>query len=270
MPDNDDSEVEDSPREVFSGRIRSAAVTHATQVTGAGSLGVWTATIFAPPLNLTLSGPDGIFAPRRIDSPTGIPTGTTVRFALRCRHIPALGSFKTMAIFVDGACAYNGASANAVGRTPRAGCAFIFKPGQEGTISTALERKGRDGEVHTHTSNRAELRAAIAALKFRAWHGEGWERVVLITDSEYVGLHASTRLRKWVERGWLTSGGQPVKNRDLWEALSDCIGDFARAGCEVSFWIVPRRWNTLADAAAKAAIAQRMPEEFCNIFGACT
>jgi ribonuclease HI len=42
---------------------------------------------------------------------------------------------------------------------------------------------------------------------------------VLYTDSKYVQQGISEWMPKWLRSGWKTSGGQPVKNRDLWERL---------------------------------------------------
>ncbi|KAF9634654.1 hypothetical protein BFW01_g5549 [Lasiodiplodia theobromae] len=58
----------------------------------------------------------------------------------------------------------------------------------------------------------------------------------------------------------------PIKNRDLWEALSEEMGMLARQGCEVSFWVVPRRWNAVADAAAKSAAKESGSEKFLRAF----
>ncbi|KAF4539053.1 uncharacterized protein LTHEOB_10445 [Lasiodiplodia theobromae] len=124
------------------------------------------------------------------------------------------GHLKTMAIFIDGTYSDNGTLA-IDSRIPRGGFAFIFKLGNAAVVSGTLEQRGQEGTEHPHTSNRTELRAVITALRFRFWYGEDWERVVLITDSEYVGTHATARLRKWAERGWRTRSGQPVKNQDL-------------------------------------------------------
>lgn len=128
----------------------------------------------------------------------------------------------------------------------------------------ALEHEGPSGERRPHTSNRAELRAAIAALQF--CYAGGWERIVLITDSQYVSHHATHWLRVWSQRGWLSTSGQPIKNRDLWEALSVEMGWLALQDCEVSFWMVPRQWNTVADAAAKSATKEVGSEKFLRDF----
>lgn len=78
--------------------------------------------------------------------------------------------------------------------------------------------------MYTHPNNRAELRAVLAALTFSIWWGEGWQRVVLVTDSEYVANHATGWLRNWATRGCRTASGRPVANRDLWDELSRIMG----------------------------------------------
>jgi ribonuclease HI len=78
----------------------------------------------------------------------------------------------------------------------------------------ARERELSGGELHT-TNNRMELMAAIAAL-------EALTRpcsVLLRTDSQYVRQGILEWLPNWVRRGWRTSGGDPVKNQDLWQRL---------------------------------------------------
>lgn len=202
---------------------------------------IWIGTVFAPG---TGASPLSIFAPREVN--TAVPILNLTRLVLRRRCVPRIGSLKTMLIFTDGSCLASGAL------DARAGWAFIFKPGPEGVVSRMLEQKGPDNELHVATSNRAELRAVIGALEFRAWWGEGWERIVIATDSEYVVNGATVWLRTWAARGWRTSGRTVVHNRDLWERLSERMGKCAEGGCEVSFWRIPRDWNTEADQAAKA------------------
>ena len=43
--------------------------------------------------------------------------------------------------------------------------------------------------------------------------------IVLHTDSQYVRQGITEWMPNWVRRGWKTAGGDPVKNRDLWERL---------------------------------------------------
>ena len=76
------------------------------------------------------------------------------------------------------------------------------------------ERELMGGEAQT-TNNRMELMAAIAALEALREPCE----VVLHTDSQYVRQGITEWMANWLRRGWKTAGGDPVKNRDLWERL---------------------------------------------------
>lgn len=219
-----------------------ATVRRAQEAMGNGTNGGWVSTVFTADAGASSTS---VFAPRQVN--TAIRRRNVTRFVLRRGYADHIGWLKTMLMFTDGSCLANGT----VGA--RAGWAFIYGPQSEAVGSGALEQKGPDGELHGATSNRAELRAAIAALEFRAWWGEGWERIVIATDSEYVVNGATSWLRSWATRGWRTSGGSPALNRDLWERLSERMGECAEDGCEVSFWRVPRAYNTEADQAAKSA-----------------
>jgi ribonuclease HI len=76
------------------------------------------------------------------------------------------------------------------------------------------ERELSGGEPDS-TNNRMELMAAIVALETLLEPCE----VVLFTDSQYVRQGITEWMPGWVRRGWKTAGGDPVKNRDLWERL---------------------------------------------------
>jgi len=153
----------------------------------------------------------------------------------------------------DGACLNNGQP------NPRAGWA-VFQgeslAGEPRVVSARLENRGPWGDQGTQTSNRAELRAVLEALRMRHWRGEGFKTVVIATDSSYVVDGATQWVRGWVKNSWKTSGGADVKNKDLWEMLlGECERDHGR-GLAVQFWHIPREWNTLADEAAKKAAAE--------------
>ncbi|KAI0839692.1 ribonuclease H-like protein [Hypoxylon sp. FL0890] len=154
-------------------------------------------------------------------------------------------------ILVDGSCINNG-SKDPVAKPPAAGCSFTYKGGGSevafpfmdvgyndgGMVGFPLEKCGPGGESYNATSNRAKLRAVIAALEFRAWQEEGWRRVVVTTDLEYVVYGATNYLPQWVRRRWRTRRSTTVANRDLWEELQGIIEKLQRAGTLVSFWLL--------------------------------
>lgn len=105
---------------------------------------------------------------------------------------------KSVEIHTDGAC---------LGNPGPGGWAALLR--HNGT-----ERELAGGEVQT-TNNRMELLAAIMALEALKSPCE----VVLSTDSQYVQKGIGEWLPNWIRRGWKTAGGEPVKNKDLWQRL---------------------------------------------------
>jgi len=105
---------------------------------------------------------------------------------------------KHISIHTDGSC---------LGNPGPGGWAALLRYGEK-------EREVVGGEAQT-TNNRMELMAAIAALEVLT---EGCE-VTLHIDSQYVRQGITEWMPGWVRRGWKTAGGDPVKNRDLWERL---------------------------------------------------
>ena len=110
---------------------------------------------------------------------------------------------KHVSIHTDGSC---------LGNPGPGGWAALLRYGEK-------ERELVGGEAQT-TNNRMELMAAIAALEVLT---EGW-RVTLHIDSQYVRQGITEWMPGWVRRGWRTAGGDPVKNRDLWERLHAATG----------------------------------------------
>ena len=96
--------------------------------------------------------------------------------------------------------------------------ACLGNPGPGGWAAV-LRYQGRErelsgGEALT-TNNRMELMGAIMALEAVSEPC----RIVLHTDSQYVRQGITEWMANWVRRNWKTAGGDPVKNRDLWERL---------------------------------------------------
>jgi ribonuclease HI len=106
---------------------------------------------------------------------------------------------------------------------------------------------------HATTNNRMELTAAVRALEYiRAGIAKGIQRVIIVTDSQYVHnnyVYASA----WRRNGWKNFAGRPVENKDLWK---DFLSSFSK--CRVRVDIVWRKGKTTpvskaVDRAAKEA-----------------
>jgi len=182
------------------------------------------------------------------------PLQSVIPRALEPRFVNRYDSHEIL-LAVDGSCINNGSTT----KIAVAGCSFTYKDarkpgiystfsqslsGQDecGAVGFALEQTSPDGEPRVANSNRAKLRAVIAALEFREWQKEGWKRIVIATDLEYIVLGATKWLALWIRRKWKkVRKGQPVANRDLWEQLHGTIDKLARLGTEVSFWLVSTR-----------------------------
>lgn len=72
------------------------------------------------------------------------------------------------------------------------------------------------GGERTTTNNRMELAAVIAALEATADHPAA---VLVLTDSTYVRKGITQWISGWIRKGWTTTSGTPVANRDQWEEL---------------------------------------------------
>lgn len=186
-------------------------------------------SLFKPPL--PTSSPSDLFTAARAGH------GGNVRFV-------STADKKIVLVSADGACPNNGQS------SPQGGWAVLYGPTD--IASGRLELKGPFGAEAVATSNRAELRAVIAALRLCDWRGDGFNSIVIATDSAYVVDGATGWTKGWVRNGWKTRTGD-VKNRDLWELLLGEVERWKYQGLDVALWRIPRELNTLADGAAREA-----------------
>lgn len=177
---------------------------------------------------------------------------------VRTRFVHQLDLTKCL-FYTDGACVNNGKP------NPQAGWAVNFGPEPEARTSTGrLELKGPFGEPCEQTSNRAELRAVIEALRACDWAADGFRTIVIATDSEYAVKGATEWARNWVRNGWKTSSRKPVQNRDLWEMLLGEAERYDEDGMKVEMWWIPRSANEVADRAAKKAAEGKDVPKFIN------
>ncbi len=76
------------------------------------------------------------------------------------------------------------------------------------------------GRAHGVTSNRLGLLAARAALE----HTPEGAAVRVYCPDDYLHKGMTRWLAGWQKRKWRTRGGEPVKNRDAWQALAQVAG----------------------------------------------
>ena len=113
---------------------------------------------------------------------------------------------KTFEIYTDGSCLGNPG------------------PGVYGLVMKYQQHlKELSGGFIETTNNRMELMAAIAALEALKEACDA----TLHTDSQYVRQGITEWMPNWIRRGWKTAGGDPVKNRDLWERLAVAVAAHA-------------------------------------------
>lgn len=108
------------------------------------------------------------------------------------------------AIYTDGACSGN--------------------PGPGGWGTVIYFADGGVHELGGHaaetTNNRMEMQAAIAALQFLQQHDYD-DDIELNTDSKYLIQGITQWMRGWKRKGWKTSAGKAVLNKDLWLTLDE-------------------------------------------------
>ena len=131
------------------------------------------------------------------------PDSTRLRM---CASVSSMAEFDSrILIFCDGACSGNPG--------PGGWGAVVAYPSGE-----VVELGGARAQT---TNNQMELAAAIHALN--SLEGTPGD-CALYTDSVYVIRGITQWIWGWRKRGWKSSGGGDVANRDFWEALSVAVG----------------------------------------------
>ncbi len=108
-------------------------------------------------------------------------------------------------LWTDGACSGNPG--------PGGWAAILIARHADGSAAKQVELSGSDPAT---TNNRMELQAVIEGLRLL----RPSTAVTVHIDSSYVMDAITKRWHVgWEARGWRTAAKQPVKNRELWEAL---------------------------------------------------
>jgi ribonuclease HI len=150
---------------------------------------------------------------------------------------------------------------------PRPGEALVWtdgacsgNPGPGGWAAIVVPAGGGDpvelsgGDPHT-TNNRMEFTAALEGLRSLP---DG-SNVLIVTDSQLMLNSMTVWLPGWKRKGWKTSGGKPVKNQDLIQALE---AEIARHAAVRWHWVKGHETGeahahkALNDRADRLAVAQ--------------
>ena len=111
-----------------------------------------------------------------------------------------------LVIYTDGACEPN---------PGRGGWAFVvYRDGMEIHFECG-------GDIRS-TNNVMEMTAVIKALEWLLRDGSGVRGRVL-SDSQYVVKGCNEWRHGWRKRGWKRSGGESIKNYDLWKRLDGLL-----------------------------------------------
>lgn len=124
---------------------------------------------------------------------------------------------------IDGACYHNGKPDSYC-----VGSCFIISKDElftVGPVRTLIM------DEHGGTNQRGELFGLYLALGYISEHPDDW---AVLTDSEYV-LNAMRNEwpQNWANKGWVTSSGDPVKNKDLWMLILDALNNIT---CDISYF----------------------------------
>lgn len=118
-----------------------------------------------------------------------------------------------LSIAIDGACRRNG-KPNCISTSG----IFVMHLNDDDSIEKThcnvfMENKS--------TNQRGELLALLSAIEYAFIVDESAQ---LITDSEYL-FNALTKewYKNWINKGWVTARGTPVKNRDIWESIVEAL-----------------------------------------------
>lgn len=124
-------------------------------------------------------------------------------------------------IYTDGACSENPGPG---------GWGVVFLLSDE-----CIEKHGHEGKT---TNNRMELMAIVEAFKNIVEHiydYTGCKIYELYSDSAYVVNSINGNwVQRWLSNGWITTRGESIKNRDLWEKYIEYKNKCEKRGIDIN------------------------------------
>jgi ribonuclease HI len=120
------------------------------------------------------------------------------------------------------------------------------------------------GSYPAATNNQMEIEAATRCLQWVQRHRPSARSVKLCSDSKYVVDGCNAWIQNWKRRGWKKSSGNPVLNRDRWEALDQEINTVRATATLDIVWVKAHAGiarNERVDGLARTAAEQQTPEQ---------
>ncbi|PWN34965.1 uncharacterized protein FA14DRAFT_36202 [Meira miltonrushii] len=109
-----------------------------------------------------------------------------------------------------------------------------------------------------NTERRAQIRAVVAALELANWEEEGFDKIVIGVEQEWIVRGITVDIWRWRHTNWklneqgpLGNPGDSVPDRDLWEVLDEAVRKYEVIDCNVRFWHVRSRDVALAKKLAR-------------------
>jgi hypothetical protein len=91
-------------------------------------------------------------------------------------------------------------------------------------------------EFSESTARRAQLRAVLAAIELANWEEEGFDKIVIGVEQNWIVSGVSNDIWRWKRNGWINATGGMVEDRDLWELIDEAIMTYEKIDCNVRFW----------------------------------
>lgn len=165
---------------------------------------------------------------------------------------------------------------------PRGGIGVLFCPNDEPLSQDTDALRAMDPRFEANISKRleappdlvghnsearAQLRAVLAALELASWEEEGFDKIVIGVEQQWIVRGITADVWRWRHTGWkLTEHsaqggpGETVPDRDLWELLDDAVRKYEDIDCNVRFWHVSPRDASLARQLARMGALKDAPQ----------
>ncbi|KAI9679727.1 MAG: hypothetical protein M1822_007333 [Bathelium mastoideum] len=190
------------------------------------------------------------------------------------------GTCRSLAVFTDGACSFNGA------QDARAGIGVFF--GKDSTYNLSEPLPGFNPPTSQKTeilavvraleviyervlpTRRGYVRSADPSLSESIFRDITHFRTVVVTDSSYVVEVMCTHLPRWTKNrsgDYINKQGKAMKNSAEFTRLLNEIESLAESGVQVAFYLVPREMNAEADRLAKDSLRGTTRTAALEVYG---